>query len=86
MTATDSIRQHEPTSPVRLPSVSLVRVVLVLAVPLAVAFALMAMVVGGAFSTGTALYDPGPAVDLGLPIARVIHDAAATATVGLLVL
>jgi putative copper resistance protein D len=77
-------------SEVRLPRLRLpagvVSIVLVLCVPFAVAMTLLSMVFAGAFATGTALFDPGPIVDYGLPIARSIHDGAAAVTVGLLVL
>nr|WP_228506805.1 cytochrome c oxidase assembly protein [Plantibacter sp. VKM Ac-2880] len=53
-------------------------------VPVAVAVTLLALVGTGAFSTGTLLSDPGVVVTRGLPIARVIHDAAAAVTIGLL--
>jgi putative copper resistance protein D len=66
--------------------VSPVAIILVLCVPLAIATTLIAMVFTGAFATGTQLFDPGPIVDQGLPIARSIHDGAAAVTVGLLVL
>ncbi|WP_308466211.1 cytochrome c oxidase assembly protein [Rathayibacter soli] len=78
--------EPEPESEIRLPRVSIPSIVLVLCVPLAVAASLAAMTFGGGFSTGTALLDPGPIVDKGLPIVRAIHDTAAAGTVGLLVL
>lgn len=69
-----------------MPSVPIVPVVLLLCIPLSIAAALVGMTFAGAFSTGTALYNPGGLVVYGLPIVRVIHDLAAAATVGLLVL
>jgi putative copper resistance protein D len=86
-TQTDPVRQdHEPQSEVRLPRVSAPTVILVLLCPLIVVAALVAMTVGGGFSTGTALYDPGALVTVGLPLMRAIHDGAAALTVGLLIL
>ena len=68
----------------RLPPVSVPALLVLLCVPLAVAAALLAMVFSGAFLTGTALLDPGDLVTYGLPVARTLHDIAATATVGFL--
>lgn len=73
-------------SEVRLPRASAAAVVLVLLVPAAIVISIIAGTVGGEFSTGTSLYDPGFLVDRGLPIVRVVHDLAAALTVGLLVL
>lgn len=69
----------------RLPPVDPIAVILALCVPLAIALALLAMVFTGAFLTGRALLDPGDAVTYGLPVARVVHDLAATGTIGFLV-
>jgi len=52
--------------------------------PLAVAVTLAAASFTGA-TTQTLLVDPGDVVTYGLPVARVIHDAAASVTIGLLV-
>ncbi|HXH36059.1 MAG TPA: cytochrome c oxidase assembly protein [Plantibacter sp.] len=60
-------------------------VVMLASVPLAVVVALFALNFTGAFATGTLLSDPGVIVTRGLPIARVIHDAAASVTIGLLI-
>ncbi|MEO8907187.1 MAG: cytochrome c oxidase assembly protein [Microbacteriaceae bacterium] len=81
-----SLDMPGPDSEIRLPRASLTSIILVLCIPVAVTASLIAMTVGGGFSTGTALYDPGPIVDVGLPIMRALHDTAAAATVGLLVL
>jgi len=69
----------------RLPPLDPIALILALCVPLAIAFALLAMVFSGAFLTGRALSDPGDVVTYGLPIARAVHDLAAAATVGFLV-
>ncbi len=66
-----------------LPRIGVVEALLLVSVPLAVAAALAGMVFTDAFS-GTLLIDPGVLVTRGLPIARVVHDAAACVTVGLL--
>lgn len=76
----------EAAPPFRLPAVRPATVVLALSVPLAIAATLIGMTFTGAFATGTALYNPGDLVTYGLPIARTVHDLAAAATVGLLVL
>ncbi|OUE25939.1 cytochrome c oxidase assembly protein [Clavibacter michiganensis] len=52
--------------------------------PLAVAVTLAAAAFTGA-TTQTLLVDPGDVVTYGLPVARVVHDAAAAVTIGLLV-
>jgi len=64
---------------------ALVPVVLALCVPLAVMLTILAMIMTDAFS-GLVLIDPGDLVTRGLPVARVVHDAAAAVTIGLLVL
>lgn len=69
-----------------LPTVRPATVVLALCVPLAVAATVIGMTFTGAFATGTALYNPGDLVTYGLPVVRTVHDLAAAATVGLLVL
>jgi cytochrome c oxidase assembly factor CtaG/putative copper export protein len=69
----------------RIPAIDPIATILVLCVPVAVALALLAMVFTGAFLTGRALLDPGDVVTYGLPIARVLHDLAATGTIGFLV-
>ena len=74
-----------PEHEFRVPGVSPVATILILCVPLSVAFTLLAMTFSGAFLTGRALSDPGDVVTYGLPIARTIHDLAAAATVGFLV-
>ncbi|AGW42567.1 hypothetical protein O159_26570 [Leifsonia xyli subsp. cynodontis DSM 46306] len=76
----------EPVSP-PLPSAGggAIAALLILCVPLAVAGALLAMVFSGAFLTGTALQDPGDVVTYGIPIARTVHDLAATVAIGFLV-
>jgi cytochrome c oxidase assembly factor CtaG/putative copper export protein len=66
-------------APIRAPEA-----IMLASVPVAVAVALLALVGTGAFSTGTLLSDPGVVVTRGLPIARVVHDAAAAVTIGLL--
>ncbi|THG32616.1 hypothetical protein E6C70_12790 [Glaciibacter flavus] len=71
---------------IRLPHVDVTTLVLALCVPLTVAMTLLAMVFTGAFTTGRALFDPGDLVTYGLPIARAVHDLAAAATIGLLLL
>lgn len=68
-----------------LPKIGWVETVLLLSIPGAVAVALSGMIFSGAFSNYT-LIDPGLLVTRGLPVARVIHDAAAAVTVGLLLL
>ncbi|KQQ52116.1 cytochrome c oxidase assembly protein [Plantibacter sp. Leaf314] len=66
-------------APIRAPEA-----IMLASVPVAVAVTLLALVGTGAFSTGTLLSDPGVVVTRGLPIARVVHDAAAAVTIGLL--
>ena len=68
-----------------LPRIGIVETTLLLCIPLSVALTLAAMVFTDAFS-GTLLIDPGVLVTRGLPIARVLHDAAACVTVGLTVI
>lgn len=57
---------------------------LIVSVPLAVSAALLALGYTGAFDTELLLFDAGVVVTRGLPIARVLHDIAATVTIGLL--
>ena len=66
--------------PIRAPEA-----VMLAALPVAVVVALSALQFTGAFTTGTLLSDPGVIVTRGLPVARVVHDAAASVTIGLLI-
>ncbi|KQV06973.1 cytochrome c oxidase assembly protein [Leifsonia sp. Root112D2] len=87
MAITDEVETTQTTPPeFRMPQLSVITLVFALCVPAAVALTLLGMAFTGAFSTGTALYNPGDLVTYGLPIVRTIHDIAAAATVGLLVL
>lgn len=63
---------------------SIVAIVLTLSVPLAVAATLLGLSLTGELGRGQLLTNPGELVTWGLPIARVLHDAAASVTVGLL--
>ncbi|WP_323749325.1 cytochrome c oxidase assembly protein [Curtobacterium flaccumfaciens] len=54
-------------------------------VPVAVAGALLGLTLTGTFEEATQLVDAGDLVRYGLPVARVLHDAAAVMTVGLLI-
>ena len=83
-TTTDGTLLEEPSA-APMPRLPAIPSILVLCVPLAIAAAVLAMVATGAFTTGTALQDPGDAVVYGLPIARTVHDLAAALTIGLLV-
>jgi putative copper resistance protein D len=58
---------------------------LAVAVPVAVAGALLGLTLTGTFDEATQLVDAGDLVLYGLPVARVLHDAAAAMTVGLLI-
>ncbi|NQX05316.1 bifunctional copper resistance protein CopD/cytochrome c oxidase assembly protein [Rathayibacter sp. VKM Ac-2856] len=74
----DLRRPERPAAaPIRAPEA-----VLLLAVPAAVAVALAGLTWTGAFETR--LIDPGELVTRGLPVARVVHDTAASLTIGLL--
>lgn len=77
---TDELNHSPILVPLRAPEV-----IMLVSLPLAVATALLALSFTDAFSTGTLLSDPGLIVTRGLPIARVVHDAAASVTIGLLI-
>lgn len=62
------------------------RVALLLGVPVAAVSALLALSLTGALDPERLLLDPGVVAARGLPLARVLHDAAATLTVGLLLI
>ncbi|WP_371742701.1 cytochrome c oxidase assembly protein [Plantibacter sp. CFBP 8804] len=79
----DPSSQRGP-SPVLVP-IRAPEAVMLAAVPVAVVVALSALQFTGAFTTGTLLSDPGVIVTRGLPVARVVHDAAASVTIGLLI-
>jgi putative copper resistance protein D len=72
------------TAPVAAPPVSRPELLLWLAVPLGLVAALLGLAATGSLS-GVSLLDAGPVVDVGLPLARVIQDGAASLTIGLLV-
>ncbi|MGG7465246.1 cytochrome c oxidase assembly protein [Plantibacter sp. YIM 135347] len=59
--------------------------VMLASIPVAIIVALFALDATGALRTGTALSDPGDLVTRGLPIARIVHDTAASLTIGLLI-
>ncbi|WP_370531988.1 cytochrome c oxidase assembly protein [Clavibacter sp. VKM Ac-2872] len=80
----DDIAFETRTAQLRLPRVSGQSALLWLCLPLAVGVMLLSALFTGATTT-TLLVDPGDVVRYGLPIARVIHDAAAAVTIGLLV-
>jgi putative copper resistance protein D len=82
-----TIEDQETREPrlLTLPRIGVVESVLLLCVPLGAAAALAGMVFTDAFS-GNLLIDPGVVVTRGLPIARVVHDAAACVSVGLLLI
>lgn len=77
---TDELNHSPILVPLRAPEV-----IMLVSLPLAVATALLALSFTDAFSTGTLLSDPGVIVTRGLPLARVVHDAAASVTIGLLI-
>lgn len=60
-------------------------IILLASLPLAVVAMTLALSLTGELSTAPLLSDPGETVTRGLPIARVIHDAAASVTIGLLI-
>lgn len=60
------------------------RVALILGAPLAAGAALLALAATGALDPDRLLIDPGVVATRGLPLARVLHDLAATLTMGLL--
>ena len=68
------------------PTPRAVAVALILGAPVAAASALLALSLTGALEPGRLLLDPGVVVTRGLPVARVLHDLAATLTIGLLLL
>ncbi|RUQ98334.1 hypothetical protein ELQ94_13910 [Labedella endophytica] len=53
-------------------------------VPLAVVVMLVALTATGDLFPSSGLGDPGPLVSIGLPVARVLHDASAALTIGAL--
>lgn len=81
---TDPPTSHPPTAPHEPRRSPAMIVVLALAIPATVAAALAALVATGAFDPDQLLIDPGVIVTRGLPIARSLHDVAATVTIGLL--
>lgn len=83
-TDVDTTRGEMTTRTVSLAHIGWIEIVLLLCVPGSVALALAGMVYTGAFTN--ILMDPGVLTTRGLPIARVVHDAAAAVTIGLLVL
>ncbi|MBD5785697.1 bifunctional copper resistance protein CopD/cytochrome c oxidase assembly protein [Cellulosimicrobium terreum] len=68
-----------------LPRIRPTEAVLLACLPLAVVVALGGLALTGELAPRL-LMDPGAAVRFGLPVARVVHDAAAALTIGLLVL
>jgi cytochrome c oxidase assembly factor CtaG/putative copper export protein len=64
---------------------STVGTVLAIAGPIAIACAVIAMTITGAFTVDRDLVDAGDLVDYGLPVARAVHDGMAAVTVGLLI-
>lgn len=74
-TSSDTSAHHTSTS---------TRAVLILGVPAAAGSALLALTLTGALDPGRLLIDPGVVATRGLPLARVLHDVAATLTIGLL--
>ncbi|KQO61342.1 cytochrome c oxidase assembly protein [Curtobacterium sp. Leaf261] len=83
--APPSTAPEDPDGPVVAARTSTVATVLVVALPLVVAFAVLSMVFTGAFTANRALVDAGDLVVDGLPIARAVHDGMAALTVGLLI-
>ena len=69
----------------RLPSLRPRELVLLCCLPLSVVVALAGLSLTGELAPRL-LMDPGAVVRYGLPVARVVHDAAAALTIGLLVL
>ncbi len=59
--------------------------VLTVAVPVALGCALLGLTMTGALNEETQLVDAGSLVRWGMPVARVLHDAMAAVTVGLLI-
>jgi len=75
---TDAGPAWSPTPP------SVVAIALTISVPLAVAATLLGLSLTGELGRGQLLTNPGELVTWGLPIARVLHDASASVTIGLL--
>lgn len=74
----DTAPTWSPTPP------SVTAIALTVSVPLAVAATLLGLSLTGELGRGQLLTNPGELVTWGLPIARVLHDAAASITIGLL--
>ncbi len=72
-----------PRSKSRPPHIRSVELTLALCAPLVITVALIGMIATGAFAPQ--LGGPGEFVMLGLPVTRALHDAAATVTIGLLI-
>ncbi|WP_065964465.1 cytochrome c oxidase assembly protein [Curtobacterium sp. UCD-KPL2560] len=88
MTVTSAATQPGDTAPDPAPVTArntTVATVLVIAIPLAVACAVLGMTLTGAFTAGQQLVSAGDLVEYGLPVARVVHDTTAALTIGLLV-
>ncbi|MCL9664292.1 cytochrome c oxidase assembly protein [Curtobacterium albidum] len=88
MTVTSAATQPGDTAPDPAPTSArstTVATVLVIAIPLAVACAVLGMTVTGAFTASQQLVSAGDLVEYGLPVARVVHDTTAALTIGLLI-
>ncbi|MBD8079610.1 cytochrome c oxidase assembly protein [Cellulosimicrobium arenosum] len=74
-----------PVEGFRLPAMRATEVVLLWCLPVAVLVAIAGLALTGELAPRQ-LMDPGAVVRYGLPVARVVHDAAAALTIGLLLL
>lgn len=78
--------QIDPPPERTLPARSTAEKLLVLGVPIALLAAVAGLLLTGTLDEGRLLSDPGNLVLWGLPLARVLHDASASVTIGLLIL